>query len=118
MSGFSFPTIELPEMIAVVRGWGIREVQPADISGCDAHTLQTIYTSALQRVTGITVDALEQVTDKLVKDLDATPVRSLCSRPANSTLTSSRRFATTVSHWIFCFLICKSQAPYADIRDI
>src|ERR1700742_1204603 len=75
LPGYSFPSISIPEIVSVVREWGMQDVQQAQLAHCDSQTIQQIYAVALQRATGITLDALDVVTESLVSGLDEHGVR-------------------------------------------
>lgn len=68
--GFSFPVASLTEIVSVVHEWGLDDVQQTQISGCDPMVIQRIYAVAVQRVTGISLETLDNKTEQLVTGLD------------------------------------------------
>lgn len=68
-SGFSFPVASLTEILSVVHEWGLDDVQQSQISNCDPLTIQRIYAAAVNRVTGISLDVLDEKTKQLATQL-------------------------------------------------
>ena len=68
--GFSFPVASLSEVIGVVHEWGLEDVQQSQIAGCDPMVIQRIYAVAVQRVTGISLETLDDQTEQLLSSLD------------------------------------------------
>ena len=82
-TGYSFPTADLPEIVSVVRDWGLQDVHQSQIAACDPQIIQTIYSVALERVTGISPTALDQAVERSTVTLQENSVcisHGTCSR--------------------------------------
>jgi hypothetical protein len=80
MSGYSFPTMDWQEVEAVVREWGLVELQHSQLSSCDPMVIQNVYTTILRRITGISSTTLDNKASELADEFGDQSVRTMDER--------------------------------------
>ncbi len=76
--------MDWPEVVTVIREWGLPDLQQSQVASCDPQIIQAVYSTILQRVTGITLDKLDNKTDSLVDELGEHAVCLSCFSSACS----------------------------------
>ena len=71
-TNFSYPTVKLDEIASVVFSWGypITEEDLRPPKGLKPEVLQMVYACAIQKLTGLTIEELEESAERSLEVID------------------------------------------------